>query len=147
MKRAESQAGPSGSKRVRKTLFTAEEVLEYFDDFSELDCGNDEDYPASDLESDSDEELDSEGESEPTFRPTQSQTADRRGRGPHEAGDVNIVDGDGWTKIYRENNKQFDNAACGPTNIPIDINETSRAIDFVSLFLDREFWENFVEKT
>ncbi|GFO22216.1 telo2-interacting protein 1 [Plakobranchus ocellatus] len=50
------QTGPSGAKCRRKTLFTAKEIKDQFQYFSELDCGNDEDYPDSDLESISDNE-------------------------------------------------------------------------------------------
>ena len=56
MKRSESQPGPSGLKsgikRARKQLYTAQQVVDMFDDLSEVDCDND--YSDSELEVESD---------------------------------------------------------------------------------------------
>ena len=136
MESDENQLGPPGAKRKRKTLFTVQEVLGKFEDFSELDCDNDEDYPEDDLDSisddsdnpDLDEDLDLDRSSV-------------RGRVPNQAGYVSIdldldVEEEGWDKVYQENVRTFDNTGCGPNNIPA---ETTELEHFVDLFLDNEF--------
>ena len=139
MESDENQLGPPGAKRKRKTLFTVQEVLDKFEDFLELDCDNDEDYPEDDLDSisddsdnpDLDEDLDLDRSSV-------------RGRVPNQAGYVSIdldldVEEEGWDKVYQENVRTFDNTGCGPNNIPA---ETTELEHFVDLFLDNEFWGN-----
>ena len=122
MESDESQLGPPEAKRKRKTLFTVQEVHDNFEDFSELDCDNDEDYPEDDLDSisddsdnpDLDEDLDLDGS---------RNRSSVRGRVPNQAGDVGIdldldVEEEGWNKVYQENDRTFDNTGCGPNNIP-----------------------------
>ena len=109
-------------------------MLDNFEDFSELDCDNDEDYPEDNLDSisddsdnpDLDEDLDLDRSSV-------------RGRVPNQAGDVGIdldVEEEGWNKVYQENDRTFDNTGCGPNNIPA---ETTELEHFVDLLLDNEF--------
>ena len=118
-------------------------MLDNFEDFSELHCGNDEDYPEVDLNStsgdsdnpDLDEDLDLD-----RFRKTSSV----RGLVPYQTGDVGInldldVDEEGWNELYQENDRTFYNTGCCPNNIPA---ETTQLEHFVDLCLDNEFWGN-----
>ena len=87
MNRDDPQPGPSGAKRKRTVLFTAQQIIDYFEDLSELDNDNDADYPASDLESDSDDDRDVFDESD-SGGGSHQQSADRRGRVPTDSGDA-----------------------------------------------------------
>ncbi|BFZ24255.1 hypothetical protein BsWGS_27294 [Bradybaena similaris] len=103
MNRDEPQPGLSGTKRQRTCLFSAQQVIDFFEDLSELDGDNDADYPDSDLDdSDSDmndmddrscDETDNKGESRGS--------ADRMGRVPTDSGGVNLglANEDGWNKV------------------------------------------------
>lgn len=150
MNRDDPQPGPSGTKRKRTVLFTTQDVIDYFEDLSELDNDNDADYPASDLDSDSDNDdrdlFDSESHRSSEVG-SQQQSADQRGRVPTDSGDVSIEDLDGWSKQYHANDTNFDDSECGPRNLPTEFDENSNASDYISLFLDDEFWDNFVDKT
>ena len=111
MESDENQLGPPGAKRKRRTLFTVQEVLDNFEDFSEIHCGNDEDYPEVDLDStsgdsdnpDLDEDLDLD-----RFR----KRSRVRGLVPYQTGDVGInldldVEEEGWNEVYQENDRTF----------------------------------------
>ena len=119
MSQSEPEPGPSGTKRKRTPLFTVQEIVDYFEDFSELDGDNDEDYPVNDLESESDSELDLDDNDETRSRSrsrsstSASRSADRGVCVPiTDRGDE--VNEDGWNKIYQPNDSAFDGSVCGP---------------------------------
>lgn len=141
MKRLEPQAGPSGlcsgTKHVRKQMYTTQQVM--FDDLDELQYDNDYSDSEIDFESNGDS-TDSESESD-----IQDVSVARGRHAPTDNGDTS--DPDRWSKYYQPNDVNFDSSNCGPQNISDSIDENSRAIDYVKLFLDDVFWENLVNKS
>ena len=138
-----SQPEPETSHPCKKLFSVAQEPND-FEDFSELDAELDEDYPESDLESVSVDDLDldfsdSEG-SRSSDEKEFSSSGDTRSR-PRTKVDPR------WSKNYTPVDNSFDDSHCGPRNIPPHINEYSRALDFVHLFLDQAFWQNITDMT
>ena len=109
MESDENQLGPPGAKRKRKTLFTVQEVLYNFEDSSELDCDNDEDYPKDNLDSISDDSDNPDLDEDLDLDRSRNRSS-VRGHVPNQAGDVGIdldldVEEEGWDKVYQENDR------------------------------------------
>ncbi|GFN78302.1 hypothetical protein PoB_000480800 [Plakobranchus ocellatus] len=113
------QPGLSEAKRRRKTLLTDKEVIDQLEEFFELNCEKDEDYPDTDLESISDDEWDDNVDVDLDLdrpRPRDLETA-QGGRVPHASGDTNFED-EVWNKQFQPNQSIFDDSGCDPRNIP-----------------------------
>uniref|UniRef100_A0A0L8FGV4 Uncharacterized protein n=1 Tax=Octopus bimaculoides TaxID=37653 RepID=A0A0L8FGV4_OCTBM len=130
---SQPEPGIFESKQQHKQLFTAADVITQLDELSELDIENDEEYPASDLDSVSDSDIESDSSSEK-----------EKGHGPGPSGDrrpaqTNTVPVN-WNKSYTPVDLSFDDSNCGPRNISPNINENSTPQGFVDLFLNEAFW-------
>ena len=87
-------------------------MLDNFEDFSELHCDNDEDYPEDDLDSISDDSDNPDLDEDLDLDRSRNRSS-VRGRVPNQAGDVGIdldldVEEEGWNKVYQENDRTFD---------------------------------------
>ena len=164
MKRSFSQPSTSGESGKRSRLFSLQQALDLVYDSDEDEQDLADIYPESDLESvDSDVNSESSNEDEgldvdldldlssPAPRPSTAQVGRGTGRNrsrPTAGGDADNLS-TGSTRAFVQQNLrvEFDSRGIGPQNCPPNITEMSSPLEFLSLFLDDDFWETLVTET
>ena len=146
MRRASNEPSTSTGIRARPTRYSVQQVVDIIQN-SDSDEGEfHDDYPSSD------DYVEALSESESDDSENERQNVARRSRTrapqPRDRGDACVID-EGWTRnfVAPTVDLSFNEDGKGPVNIPSHINEESTSIDFLSLFIADDFWQNLTEKT
>ena len=154
MKRLCDEPPPSGGKQSRPHRLSAEEVRLQLALSDDENLDSNADFSESSGKSDSSEELDSSDNEIPEVRsgPRPGPSPQGRGRGSRTADDR----GDNgrnfdidWTNAFNspliDLKSEFDSQNLGPVNYTLTVD--NEILDYISLFMDDEFWTNLSEMT
>ena len=152
-KRPIDEPSTSTGKRKRKQRFTVQEVIDNLREYDSEEGEFGQEYMLSD-DSDVDfvveeEYRDSDDSDDETI--TSRASVEERGSGPRPSdhGDASTID-EGWSTDFEPPSfdmTSFNKDNLGPVNIPDHISAESLPIDFLSLFLKDDFWQNLTAMT